>query len=367
VIWVLIGVAGAGAITLAGLALWPVSRRAGVLALFANWARIRLGIRLGPHLGFTTERLHEIDLSGAVPRVMPSGELLDQLPAACLSGSTPELRRANAWTAVLERVVRKEAPPRRWTPVATTYGFVQVDGGVRLSVIQYFRVLGAFRVPRPDPIEIDGHRFPVIVRPWLPNPQQGGQMPGVGTCWVEFVTPSGARAPGILTASHTLRPARPSVGARVTLDVARDEPGGLLRFDSQQMDAAVIEVGPDEWRGKSPVYPSRVLGFKPVRLLGAPGWIDADVVEHSGFVGGTIAGESRKEPLARTLLIFNRHLHHGDSGCLGLDLEFERDQEVPVTPPYLLYQGVYGTRSGPCGYGLMLEQTRIVWGLKYYG
>ena len=283
-----------------------------------------------------------------------------------MSGSTAELLRANAWTGVLERVVRRDAAQRRWTPAATTYGFVRIDGGIRLSVIHYFRPFDAFRVPGPDPIDVDGHRFPVIVRPWLPNPQRGGRILGEGTCWVEFGTPTGGRARGILTASHTVRPKRAPIGARVTLDVARDEPGGLLRFDSQQMDAAVIEVGADDWRAGREVHLSRVVGFKPVRLFGAAGWIDTDIVEHSGFVGGTIAGEAGLEPLTRTLLIFNKRLHHGDSGSVGLDLEFERDQAVPVTPPYLLYQGVYGTRSGANGYGLLLEQTRIVWGLEYY-
>jgi len=132
------------------------------------------------------------------------------------------------------------------------------------------------------------------------------------------------------------------------------------------MDAAVVEVAEDGWEGSSPVSPSRVVGFKPVRLLGAAGPVEADVIEHSGFVGGAIPGEPGVEPLAGLVLLLNNHLNHGDSGCIGLDLEFEHLQTGAATPPYLLYQGVYGTASGRNGYGLMLEQTRIVWGLEYY-
>jgi hypothetical protein len=249
----------------------------------------------------------------------------------------------------------------------TTYGFVRfVGAGIRLSVIHYLRPFDAFRIRPPHPVDVDGQRFPVLVRPWLLSFQSGGQANRAGTCWVEFPATNGTRGRGILTASHTVRPKHAAIGASVKLDVAPPEPGGLLRLDSPQMDAAVVEVDVDQWRGARQVHPSRVVGFKPVRLLGAVGPVDADVIEHSGFLGGMIPGEPGAEPLARTVLILNRRLSRGDSGCMGLDLEFERYQETSVTPPYLLYQGVYGTRSGANGYGLMLEQTRIVWGLDFY-
>ena len=365
--WILLGLGIALAILVAALRTRPGPARRMMVALFGHWARIRLGLRLGPGLGLITERLADIDVGAAIPPAPPGRELLGELTSGAPyeSGPTDELRRANAWAAALEEAVLRN-PDHSLPSVLITYGFVRFDSGVRLSVIHYCRVRDAFLIRRLEPIELGGHSFPVIVRPWCLCPQQGPASAGAGTCWVEFAEGNGSRCRGILTASHTVRPKGAAPGAEVTLNVARPVPGGRLRLDSPQMDAAVIEVADDRWAGAHRVYASRVLGYKPVRLLGASRSVEADVVEHSGFVGGAIPGQLGVEPLTPTLLILNKRLNRGDSGCIGLDLEFAERETGSASPPYLLYQGIYATRSGANGYGLMLEQARIVWALDFY-
>jgi len=132
----------------------------------------------------------------------------------------------------------------------------------------------------------------------------------------------------------------------------------------------MIEVEPDRWEATHEVRNSTVVGFKPVRLMGASGPVETDVVEHDGFAGATIPGQAGAEPRAPAQLILGARLERGDSGCLGLDLEFERfapSRQAPSAPPYLLYQGMTNLRWGGIGgYGLLLEQPRIVWDLTFY-
>jgi hypothetical protein len=232
-------------------------------------------------------------------------------------------------------------------------------------VIHYFRTADAFRTGAPKPIELSDHHFPVIFRPWLPDPGRGDRGSNAGTCWIEFPAADGERRRGILTAGHAVQPKHAALGTEVKLDVARAEPGGWLRLDSPIMDAAVIEVDHDKWGGTEEVHPSSVVGYKPVRLLAGSRSVEADIVEHSGFLGATIPGQFGAEPLTATRLFLNNHLSRGDSGCVGVDLEFQKHQHAPITPPYLLYQGKYGAKSYEIGYGLMLEQARIVWGLHF--
>ena len=364
---ILLGVA----IALGGLLvirIWPLAVRGAVAAVFGRWARVRFGWRLGPHLGFIRERLADIDLAEAFPRDAPAPELLgESLPGSPYdSALTVELRRANMWAAALGQEWRQRPVGGGPIPFLTTCGFVAFEQGVRLAVIQYFRLRDAFRIRSPKPIDLNGHSFHVIVRPWLPSPQQGNGRAGAGTCWIEFPFAIRGRGRGILTAGRAVLPKGATTDAEVTLRVVRQEPRGRLKFASPRMDAAVIEVDPSQWGGTEQVDPSPVVGYKPVRLLAGSRSVEADVIEHSGFVGAMIPGRLGDEPLTPVLLILNNHLSRGDSGCVGVDLEFEIHQHAPVTPPYLLYQGVYGGKSSVNGYGLMLEQTRIVWGLHFY-
>ena len=270
------------------------------------------------------------------------------------------------WAAALGQTTREPGFRRGPTPLFTTCGFVAFEEGIRLSVIHYFRTADVFRARAATPIELGDHSFPVIFRPWLPNPGRGGRQGDSGTCWIEFPATGGDRRRGILTAGHAVQPEHAAMGTEVTLDVARAEPQGWLRLDSPIMDAAVIEVEHDQWRGTAEMPPSSVVGYKPVRLVAGSRSVEADIVEHSGFVGATIPGQFGAEPLTATRLFLNNHLSRGDSGCVGVDLEFERHQRAPITPPYLLYQGKYGAKSYEIGYGLMLEQARIVWGLNFH-
>jgi hypothetical protein len=131
------------------------------------------------------------------------------------------------------------------------------------------------------------------------------------------------------------------------------------------MDAAVIAVDQNDWGKKVRVPHSTVVGYKPVRLITGHATVDADIVEHSGFTGGTIPGAPGQEPLNGAFMILNRGLESGDSGCLVVDREFERfNQQLP---PYLIYLGVTNLKLGGVnGYGLLIEQASKIWNLECY-
>ncbi len=131
------------------------------------------------------------------------------------------------------------------------------------------------------------------------------------------------------------------------------------------MDAAIVEVSKAEWNATSRASHSTVVGYKPVRLINGRGiGIDADVVEHSGFAGGTVFGEQGQEPLNAVYLIMNKWLADGDSGCVVIDCEFERSGPAFL---YLVYLGVTNLKlGGQAGYGLLLEQARVIWNLQFY-
>jgi len=322
---------------------------------------------LGPNLGFVSQRLSELDLDGATPSHPPdpesfdpplSGEVFDSQPS-------PELQLANAWAAALQRAFAPtEEALRLRQPgfVQTTYGFAWVQGRVRLSVIVYMKPLAAFRTRLTGELFPADGGFPVIVRPWLPQQHSAQSGNGEGSCWVRMPSADG-EVMGILTAEHALQPRGALPGDAVRAAVSRPDPGGRLAVASPRMDAAVVDVGPGQWLGGDQVTASSVVGFKPVRLLGTS-TVDADVVEHSGLVGGSIPANPGREPRASVQLILNRHLDAGDSGCLGLDLELARFGDPP---PYLLYLGAqhFGF-GGVGGYALMLEQPRQTWNLHFY-
>jgi hypothetical protein len=87
-------------------------------------------------------------------------------------------------------------------------------------------------------------------------------------------------------------------------------------------------------------------------------------VEHEGFTGATIPSEPGKEPSNAVRLFFNNFGEPGDSGCLVLDLEFERQVGAR---PYLIYLGVQNHKLGGVqGYGLLIEQANKIWDLECY-
>ena len=192
--------------------------------------------------------------------------------------------------------------------VCTTYGFARVAGQVRLSVIHYVRPMQAFTAhilfpPLPRPIELAGWSFPVVVRPWLHH-EHGGALRLDSNCWVKF-RDGHDYSPGVLTARHAVR-RTPKRSRTVVVNVSRRVPSGYLRRESVTMDAALIAVGSAVW-GKRVEFPhSRVVGYKPVRLVTDQGQVDADVVEHSGFNGGAFLGAPGQDPLNGAFMFINR-------------------------------------------------------------
>lgn len=312
-----------------------------------------------------TERLHNLDLSEALPYGPPERDLIDSRAFAFAydSGPTPQLRNANVWAAALETNFlrfRKQAPPEE---VLTTFGFVQLGRMVRLGAIHYLHPWAAFAARRPETIDIMGWKFPVIIRPWLPTVHYGPSHLD-GNCWVKFSDNEGRERLGVLTALHTLKPKRSKSHGRVKLDVLRAAPTGDTYYSSEMMDAAVVAVEESEWGGNVRSPHSTVVGYKPVRLITGRDAIDADIVEHQGFIGATIPGEPGKEPLNAVHLFFNKFGEPGDSGCLVLDLEFARQGGAR---PYLVYLGAMNLRLGGLqGYGLLIEQANKIWGLECY-
>jgi hypothetical protein len=319
---------------------------------------------LGPDLGLVTERFAELDLSTAMPRQEPPDKLIEAafLAGAQDSGPTPELRRANVWSAALETHLLRAGDARAPSAtVLTTYGFFRTPLGMRLGVIHYLQP-SAFSPAKLQPIEIMGWTFPVITRPWLPT-QNGGPSRLDGNCWVKFADEKGEQKLGILTARHALKQGSAKRPSSVSFDVLRPKPPkGRVHRQSDKMDVALVAIDEDEWDGKVAAPHSRVVGFKPIRLITGHGTVDADIVEHQGFTFATIPSEPGKEPLNALYMFFNKSGEPGDSGCLVLDLEFA--QAGPR--PYLIYLGKYRAQSREVGYGLLIEQANKVWGLECY-
>lgn len=337
------GGAGRGAV-LAGwlLRLWAI--------VVLRDARVNVG-------GFVAERLQALDLGSAVP---PGRPRLAGVETVVEYGSTDELLdRATAWGVALEDADGHGRMLSDTRGVLTTYGFACVRGKVQLAVIRYLprRVAPAPRTVAP--VLVDGHSFPVVLRPLVMAAHAGAGAPGAaGTCWVTLPAPAGTRL-GILTAGHAVRPPGSSAGEHVSIAARRAEPPGRLHARGAVMDAAIVDVaeadGPvDLWQV------SRRVGYKPVRLLSSRGPVDTDVIEISGVVAGTaIAGQPGQEPHPPVGLYLGRTLRRGDSGCLGLDLEPVEFGSEPV--PYLIYQGRGGYRLAALGEGFLIEQARRVW------
>lgn len=337
-----------------------------VIWLFRRWYRRRARTDLGPTLGFISGELREEEIAAALPEEAPPHELLASSAGqgwAQDSGPTEGLRRANMWSAVLEAEVRRQRKPTA-ADVATTYGFFSADRHVQFGVIRYMRPIAAFRTPPPRSIEVAGHSFPVVLRPWLGDPSHG-TLRSEEPCWVKF--DNGGRL-GFITANHVIRPKTARLGATVKTATRIAHPTGTLARRSVIMDAAVVEVDPDDWRGKPPDGCSTVVGYKPLRFYVRGRTIDVQVIEHSGFTDAVVPlPEDSGEPLQAVLLFLNASLEHGDSGAIGYDREFARYEPGPPELPYLLYRGAQQQRKGLAGYGLFLHQAERAWSLTFHG
>ena len=323
-----------------------------VALAYAIWARLR-GVKFGTRLGAISERLHETELTQCIPSEQPDAQLLSKEARilADESGSSEDLRRANLWAGALEEFLRHNASVIPRGTVMTTYGFVKLDRRIQLSVIQYVRPIDAFRQTRQPPIQVGDRSFPVVVRPWVAAQHSTPGEWGIGNCYVAFNNDSEPRL-GVLTADHSVKPEDAQPGSDVTVSVNREPKSGVLRYRSKAMDAAVVEIGALPPKTQT-VRNARVVGYKPVRLVTPRGSVEADVVEITGFVGATILGEPGREPGVAVKAVLNRALNHGDSGCLGLDLEFAQQPGDPL--PYLMYLGEMNLgHGGSSGYALLL-------------
>jgi hypothetical protein len=351
-----------------------------VLRLSQWYAFLVLGRDMGPGLGAVSMDLTDEILRGSVPDEEPPTEMLDQARNTVYDSRPSEiLGRANRWSAALEsRVISGDlrVPART---VLTTYGLVSFRAGIRLSVIHYLEPRAIFGLRRrPVPARIAGDVFPVIIRPatFIPNP---GSRPHWhagsratrsrirdslslrGNIWLRIHHKKSAKL-GYLTARHAIKEAK--LGDVVKPQTYRFPPAGFMIHRSDVMDCAVVRTDFDPGLDFKKVYPSAVVGYKPVRLITGKDKIDAQVVEHVGHVQGVIwAGEGKKEPRASAVVFLNRHLRAGDSGCLVLDCEFEQHGMRAV--PYAMYQGVWPTYTSGLGCCQLLEQARRQWNLEF--
>jgi len=131
------------------------------------------------------------------------------------------------------------------------------------------------------------------------------------------------------------------------------------------MDSAVVRTDLDPGLRFRAVRPAPIIGYKPVRLITERNEIVANVIEHTGQLLGTIpVSKAPEEPLTPVLVLLNRFLEEGDSGCLIVDCEHEQPDGGRATP-YAMYLGALNLNIGRAGYGQLLEQTRLHWGLEF--
>lgn len=330
------------------------------VSLFGLVIRVRFGL----DLALVLEPLSDEDVARAIPHGEPHetklpGHVYDVV-------ASEERRRATLWAAALEAT---DAPAHDRLEargaVFSTYGFVRVDDRVQLGVVRYVTPRSVLMREKPMPLEVERHRFPTVVRPWVAVAHGGPADPRRASCWVSYEDGDGERRAGVLTARHALKPDDAKVGADVAIDANRGDPPGRLHCESARMDAAVVEI-PGTTLGE-PVTGSVVPGLKPIRLMTAAGPVDTEVLEVGGVLGGTILGvPGGNEPLTPALVVLAHSLDRGDSGCIGLDTEFVSGPDDPGRP-YLLYQGKANLKQGGVyGYGLLVEQPRNVWSLQFH-
>jgi hypothetical protein len=167
---------------------------------------------------------------------------------------------------------------------------------------------------------------------------------------------------GYLTAGHAIKGAKR--GDVVKPETYRFPPPGVLIHRSKVMDCAVVRTDLDLSLDFKMVRLSTVIGYKPVRLITGKGDVEAQVVEHDGHVQGVIRwGKGREEPRGSSVVILNRLLSKGHSGCLVVDCEPEQFGMRAV--PYAMYQGAWRGRTANLGCCQVLEQARQQWNLEF--
>jgi hypothetical protein len=326
------------------------------------------GRDMGPGLGVVSMELTNRNLRHAVPDGEPPAEMLDAVRGTIYDSNPSEiLGRANRWSAALQsRVVAGELriPART---VLTTYGLVSFRTGIRLSVIHYLEPTAVFGLRRPPvAARIDGNNFPVIIRPSAFVPMSTRKKlkhspSRRGNIWLKVQHEKSVKL-GYLTANHAVEEAR--LGAVVNPPTFRSPPEGVLTHRSEVIDCAVVRTDFDSQFDFRTVHVSTVIGYKPVRLVTDRGDIDAQVVECSGHIMGVIpSSEGREEPSGRVVVVFNRLLGKGDSGCLVVDCEIEK-YDKPAAP-YAMYLGKFWGPIQGLGVGQLLEQARQHWDLEF--
>jgi Nidogen-like len=352
------------------LAIAPTFAYPAISAVFVLWARLGASSRFGSARAYTS-RLDAAVAWEAIPTAVPSARDsgTEQGYAYNEGESSSAFDRAKAWAAAIEeREATSNEPTYRALSrqaVLTTFGFMRVRGGIRLGIAHYLPPARAFVAVllqalgrRRKECFVDGEWFPIVIRPWL-LVTHGSRRTIFGNCWVSVAGRSGERRLGVLSARHALKPKNGRSGRNVSLDVSREPEEGRVILESRIMDAAVVEVSYEQWHASREVDNSSVIGYKPVQLLSKSGPRDGRVVE---LPFRTIPlAEPHEEPFAPTYQLVDVILDPGDSGCLVLDKE--RDDAFR---PYLMYIGKIKRDSGWCGIGLLLEQPKMIWGLRFH-
>jgi hypothetical protein len=304
------------------------------------------------------------DGDGPRPRGEPSQRnARDDSPSG---GLTEDLARATAWAEGLLAAANAAGPARGMpTPVTTSVGFVQSrHDGAKLAVIHYFRPRQLFKalLTMRKSVPFAGRSFPMVARPWQPVEHRSPSPPrgSDGHCWVTFGE-DGERY-GVVAAAHVIAPKSAATGSKVSADTSRTRTPGILRARSAIMDAALIDMSDDPRPGFIPAPHSTVPGYKPIRLCASREPVDGFVLELFGFIRGEFTRNPDGEPELRALMALNVAGQEGDSGCLVLDREFERDGTVA---PYLMYLGVIQLADRRAGRGLFLDQVAYHWHVDF--
>lgn len=340
-----------------------------VLRVSQWYSFLILGRNLGPGLGAVSIDLTDQNLRYSVPDDDPPVELLGAARDVVYDSNPSEiLGRANRWSAALQaRVISEDfmIPART---VLTTYGLVAFRTGIRLSVIHYLSPAAIFRVVRhPAVVRIGDDEFPVIIRPASFVPTANRARPRSsppskkGNIWLNSKQKKLAKL-GYLTAYHAVKGAK--IGSTVLPSTYRLPPSGVLTHRSKVMDSAVVRTDYDVGSKFRPVRVSSVIGYKPVRLITGDKEFDAQVVEHDGHIHGVIPrSKGRGEPTGHAIIVLNRELSRGHSGCLVVDCEFE-GRDMPAVP-YAMYIGSWSGPIQGLGYCQLLDQVRQHWDLEF--
>jgi hypothetical protein len=340
-----------------------------VLRVSQWYSFLILGRDMGPGLGAVSMDLTDQNLRYSVPDDDPRPELLGTARDFVYDSSPSEtLGRINRWSAALQaKVVSGDSKIPSQT-VLTTYGLVAFSAGIRLAVIHYLKPAAIFRMRRrPADIVIDENDFPVVIRPasFVPMSSrvklQHFTPPMKGNIWLKVSHRKSTKL-GYLTAYHAVK--RAKIGSTVQPPTYRLPPPGILTHRSKVMDSVVVRTHYDSGSNFRPVRVSTVIGFKPVRLITGDREINAQVVEHDGHIHGVIRrSEGRLEPPGHAIIVLNRELSRGHSGCMVLDCEFEQF-DLPAVP-YAMYIGSWSGPIQGLGYCQLLDQARRHWNLEF--